>query len=196
MDAGIWTIPNGITGLRALGIPLFLWAYISLDRPGLAFAILAFGAITDYLDGKLARLLGQESTIGAALDPAIDRLYIISTLLALADKNVISWTLVVILVARDLLVGLVLIYMKRHQRGLLPVTYLGKAATFNLLYDFPLLLLGGSSGFGRIARIFGWSFAIWGVGLYLLTGLQYAYSGLRRNHGRQGNPEMKWNGEY
>jgi cardiolipin synthase len=178
MAGGIWTIPNGITGLRALGIPLFLWVYLGLDRPGIAFTILALGAFTDYLDGKLARALHQESALGAALDPAIDRLYILSTLLALADRQVISWVLVGLLAARDLGVGLVLLSMKRRNRGLLPVTYLGKAATFNLLYAFPLLLLGATTGFGRVARICGWSFAIWGVGLYLLTGLQYAYSGL------------------
>ena len=195
MSVRIWTIPNGITGLRALGVPLFLWVYLSLDRPGVAFAILAFGAVTDYLDGKLARLLHQESALGAALDPAIDRLYIISTLFALADKQVISWVIVGILVARDFALAGVLLVMKRQKRGLLPVTYLGKAATFNLLYAFPLLLLGGESGFGRIARIFGWSFAIWGVGLYLLTGLQYAYSGLRRNGGSQGVLDAHENGE-
>jgi len=195
VSSPIWTIPNGITALRALGIPLFLWVYLGLDKPALAFVVLAFGAATDYLDGKLARLLNQESALGAALDPAIDRLYIISTLIALADRSVISWTLVLILTLRDLGVGGVLLLMKRRNLGLLPVTYLGKAATFSLLYAFPLLLLGGASGFGRIARIFGWSFAIWGVGLYLLTGLQYAYSGLRRNGGSQGVLDAHENGE-
>ena len=185
MGAQIWTIPNGITGIRALGIPLFLWLYLGVDRPVWAFLVLALGAVTDYLDGKIARLLNQESALGAALDPAIDRLYIISTLIALADKSVISWALVAALFVRDLALALVLLVMKKRGRGLLPVTYLGKAATFNLLYAFPLLLLGGSSGFGHLARIAGWSFAIWGVGLYLLTGLQYAYSGLRRGDSRQ-----------
>ena len=85
----ILTIPNAITGVRALGIPLFLWAYLSVENTGLALTILVIGAVSDYFDGKVARLLNQESALGAALDPTIDRLYIAATVIALVIKEVV-----------------------------------------------------------------------------------------------------------
>jgi cardiolipin synthase len=179
MNDRILTIPNALTMLRALGIPVFLWFYLHDHRPVLSFFILGLGAATDYLDGKVARALHQESKLGAALDPAIDRAYIAATLIALASQRVIPWWMVVLLFGRDLVLAILLVLMRRQSAGIFEVTYLGKAATFNLLYAFPLLLLGGDTGFHLVFRIMGWSFAIWGVGLYLLTGIQYGWTGIK-----------------
>jgi cardiolipin synthase len=56
------------------------------------------------------------------------------------------------------------------------VHFLGKAATFNLLYAFPLLLLGeGDGAIPTLARVFGWAFAFWGIGLYWWAGVLYAW---------------------
>ena len=176
----ILTIPNAITIVRALGIPLFLYAYLSAHRPVLSFVILVIGGLTDYFDGKVARALGQESKLGAALDPAIDRAYIAATDLALAIESIIPWWLLAILVVRDVWLALVLYFYRRRTGLLFQVTYLGKAATFNLLYAFPFLLLAGEQGFSRVCGIVGWAFVIWGVGLYLLTGIQYSIKGLVR----------------
>ncbi len=182
----ILTIPNALTILRALGIPLFLYVYLHLHHPLLSFWILGLGAVTDYLDGKLARALHQESKLGAALDPAIDRLYIVSTIIALAIQSVIPWWIVVTLVARDLVLAIILAGYRKVTGKLFIVTYLGKAATFNLLYAFPMLLLSGPTGVPRIWGIFGWAFVIWGIGLYLLTGFQYAALGLASTIWRRG----------
>jgi len=182
----ILTIPNALTILRALGIPLFLYVYLHLHHPLLSFWILGLGAVTDYLDGKLARALHQESKLGAALDPAIDRLYIVSTIIALAIQSVIPWWIVVTLVARDLVLAIILAGYRKVTGQLFIVTYLGKAATFNLLYAFPMLLLSGPTGVPRIWGIFGWAFVIWGIGLYLLTGFQYAALGLASTIWRRG----------
>ena len=176
----ILTIPNAITIVRALGIPLFLYAYLSAHRPVLSFVILVLGGLTEYFDGKVARALGQESKLGAALDPAIDRAYIAATVLALAIESIIPWWLLAILVVRDVWLALVLYFYRRRTGLLFQVTYLGKAATFNLLYAFPFLLLAGEQGFSRVCGIVGWAFVIWGVGLYLLTGIQYSIKGLVR----------------
>lgn len=174
----ILTIPNGITALRALGIPLFLYAYLHAHKPVLSFFILILGAASDYFDGKVARALGQESKLGAALDPAIDRAYIAATVIALAIEGAIPLWIVLLLVARDLWLAVVLsIYRKRTGR-IFQVTYLGKAATFNLLYAFPFLLVAGERGLSRICGVFGWAFVIWGIGLYLLTGIGYSVTGL------------------
>jgi len=175
----IFTIPNAITGIRALGIPLFLYVYLALENSGLALGILIVGAVSDYLDGKVARALNQESAIGAMLDPTIDRLYIAATVIALVVKDVVPLWLLIVLVSRDVWMALVLGVKKSRGSGVFEVTFLGKAATFNLLYAFPFLLVAGDSGIGQIFFIAGWGFAIWGVGLYWVTALQYTYIALR-----------------
>ena len=171
----ILTIPNGITGIRALAIPFFLWAYISLDNVLLALVILTVGAISDYVDGKVARALNQESALGAMLDPAIDRAYIAATVIALVIKDVVPLWMLLLLIGRDLWLVLILAIKRRRGTGVFEVSFLGKTATFNLLYAFPFLLVAGDSGIGQVFFIGGWGFAIWGLGLYLVTALQYTY---------------------
>ena len=171
----ILTIPNGITGIRALAIPFFLLAYISWDNVLLALVILTVGAISDYVDGKLARALNQESALGAMLDPAIDRAYIAATVIALVIKDVVPLWLLLLLIGRDLWLALILAIKRRRGTGVFEVSFLGKTATFNLLYAFPFLLVAGDSGIGQVFFIGGWGFAIWGLGLYLVTALQYTY---------------------
>ena len=175
----ILTVPNAITGVRALGIPLFLFVYLSLNNSGLALGILIVGAASDYFDGKIARALNQESALGALLDPTIDRLYIAATVIALVLKEVVPLWLLLVLVSRDIWMTLILAIKKSRGTGVFEVTFLGKAATFNLLYAFPFLLVAGESGIGRIFFIVGWGFAIWGVGLYWITALQYTYVAIR-----------------
>ncbi len=171
--AEVLTIPNAITGVRALGIPLFLWSYLVLENLGLSLVILVIGAVSDYFDGKVARALNQETKLGAALDPAIDRAYIGATLVALViDQKIPLWVLLV-LIGRDIWLGVMLIVKRRNGSGVFEVTFLGKSATFSLLYAFPFLLVGGEGGIARLFTTIGWAFACWGIGLYLVTGLQY-----------------------
>jgi cardiolipin synthase len=170
----ILTIPNLITLVRALGVPVFLWLYLQQHQTGWAFFALWIGAITDYLDGKIARLLNQTSDLGAIMDPAIDRLYIFATLIAFMIKGVWPLYLGIALIGRDLALGIILIFAKSAGQKFMEVTYLGKAATFNLLYALPLFLLKNGSGWHLVAGEFAWAFAIWGSGLYLITGFSYA----------------------
>lgn len=175
----IATIPNALTALRAVGIPLFLWLYLAKNQPIIGFFVLTVGAITDYLDGKIARALNQTSKLGAAMDPAIDRAYIAATIIALQIKDVIPLWLLIVLIGRDVLLLPMLIIKKSRTGQVFDVTYLGKSATFCLLYAFPFLLLSEVSGLGAFCYVVGWAFAGWGVGLYLLTGLQYSYEALK-----------------
>ena len=129
----------------------------------------------DYLDGKIARHYGLESRIGQLLDPVADRLYIVSTLLGLAWRDIIPWWLVAVLFAREIFMGVVVIVAQRHGWTGLPVHFVGKAATFNLLYAFPLLLLADGTGtFAQVASPIGWAFAWWGTILYWVAGILYA----------------------
>jgi cardiolipin synthase (CMP-forming) len=171
----ILTVPNALSLLRLLGVPVFLWLILQpvfggRHYDGWALLILAVGGITDYLDGKIARAFGQVSRVGQLLDPAADRLYILATLGGLAARHIIPVWLVAVLVGRDVLMGIPLLVLKRHGYGPPPVHFLGKAATFNLLYAFPLLLLGDGTGWlNNVAGSLGWAFAIWGTTLYWLA---------------------------
>lgn len=169
------TIPNALSVARLLGVPLFLWLVLGPEADGWALLVLALGGFTDWLDGKLARVLRQTSRLGQMLDPTADRLYILAVLIGLTVRQIIPVWLAALLVAREAMVGVSLLVLKTHgYRPALPVHFLGKAATLNLLYAFPLLLLGEEAGLlGTAAKIVGWAFAIWGTALYWWAGVLY-----------------------
>ena len=162
------TIPNALSVARLVGVPVFLWLVLGPHSDAWAVALLIASAATDWLDGKLARALHQQSRLGEALDPAADRLYIAATLVALAVRGIIPWWLFALLVVRELVVAGALGLLKRRMGfGTLQVSFAGKTATLCLLYAFPLLLLGTYAGtWAEIARIIGWAFAVWGTALY------------------------------
>ena len=167
-------VPNALTGLRALGIPIFIYLALVLEADGWAIFTLALGGATDYFDGKIARAWGQESRLGELADPAIDRLYIFATLIVLYLREALPLWVVLALLGRDLILAIATLFLSLNSLPPLQVTYLGKAATFNLLYAFPFLLLALNGGWiGTIAYIFAWSFTWWGLALYLYTGLLY-----------------------
>jgi cardiolipin synthase len=175
----IFTIPNVLSFARLLGVPLFLWLVLVPEADLWAFAVLVAAGVSDWFDGYLARALDQRSELGALLDPLADRLYIGATLIALAVREIIPWWLVGLLVARELLLLALLPILRRSGRLALPVTYVGKAATFCLFWGFPLLLLGGiSSWVGSAVTGAGWIFALWGTYLYWWAGIRYAQQAL------------------
>jgi cardiolipin synthase len=160
------TIPNGLSLLRLVLVPVFCWLILT-GHDVWALSVLAVSGVSDYLDGMLARRWGQVSRIGQLLDPMADRLYIVATLVGLALRDVIPWWLVALLVTRDVLLSLTVPVLARHGYGPLPVHFLGKAATFSLLYAFPLLLLAEISGrVGAVIEPIAWAFVWWGAGLY------------------------------
>jgi CDP-diacylglycerol--glycerol-3-phosphate 3-phosphatidyltransferase len=170
----IWTWPNAISVLRLLGVPLFLWLLLVPEADGWAVAVLMVSGFTDWLDGKLARWLNQSSRLGALLDPAADRLYIVSTLIALALREIVPLWVVALLVGREVVLGVMLLVLRRYGYPPLQVHYLGKAATLLLLYAFPGLLLADGDGWLATAIApFAWAFTIWGTVLYVLAGVLY-----------------------
>lgn len=170
----VLTVPNLLSALRLLGVPLFLWLILVPQADGWAILLLAVSGFTDWLDGYLARRWNQISRVGQLLDPVADRLYILATLVGLLMRGIVPWWFVVILLSRDVLMAVVLWVLKRRDVVGLPVHFLGKAATFNLLYAFPLLLIGdGSTWWAEAAKIFGWAFAVWGTALYWWAAVLY-----------------------
>lgn len=170
----VWTIPNVLSLLRLAGIPLMVWLILGPEADWLAVLVLALGGFTDWLDGYLARRWHQTSRLGQMLDPIADRLYILAVLFSLALRSIIPWWLVAVLVAREVMIGLLVPALKTRGYSSLPVHFLGKASTFCLLYAFPLVLLGhGAGDLALIARVLGWAFVWWGTGLYWWAGFLY-----------------------
>ncbi|WP_425573084.1 CDP-alcohol phosphatidyltransferase family protein [Nocardioides panacihumi] len=172
----VWTVPNLLSALRLLGVPLFLWLVLGPEADGWALALLVLSGITDWLDGFLARRWNQSSVLGQLLDPIADRLYLLAVVVGLALRDVIPWWIAVLLPLRDLLLWGLVPLLRTRGYSSLPVHFIGKAATFCLLYALPLLLLGdGDSSAAVLARVFGWAFAGWGIGLYWWAGVLYAW---------------------
>jgi cardiolipin synthase len=174
----VLTIPNAISAARLAGVPVFLWLVLgprTATADYWAVGLLIAAGLSDWLDGKIARAFNQASRLGQLLDPAADRLYIVSTIVALAVRQIIPWWLVAVLAVRELTVGVALALLKRRAGyGTLQVSLVGKAATLCLLYAFPLLFLGDHPGWGgTLARVIGWAFATWGTVLYWWAAMLY-----------------------
>jgi cardiolipin synthase (CMP-forming) len=170
----VLTVPNLISFARLLGVPLFLWLALGVRHDGWAVAVLAIGGTTDWVDGYLARRLGQVSRLGELLDPLADRLYILATLLALTVREVVPWPFAVALLAREAVLLACVPVLRHYGYGLPPVHYVGKTATFILLVAFPTLLLARASGSAAVwAYPSGWALAWWGLVLYWIAGIFY-----------------------
>jgi cardiolipin synthase (CMP-forming) len=170
----VLTLPNVLSVVRLLGVPLFLWLLLGPRADGWAIVVLALSGASDWADGKLARALGQSSRLGALLDPAADRLYIVATLVAFVIRDVVPLWVVVVLLVRELVLAVTLLVLRRAGWPPLQVHYLGKAATFLLLYAFPLLLLAdGDNPVASVAQPIAYALTIWGAALYVLAGVFY-----------------------
>ena len=164
----ILTIPNAISFLRLLGVPLFLYLFLGAREWGWAVAVLAIGGTTDWIDGYLARRLGQVSRLGELMDPVADRLYILATVVAFTVESVVTWQFTAALLARELLLSVVVLVLRRYGQPPLPVHYVGKTATFILLFAFPVLLLAATAhgSVAAVAHALGWAMGWWGLVLY------------------------------
>lgn len=176
MNDRIVTIPNLLSVVRLLLVPVFLWLVLGPKQDEWALLVLVFSGITDYLDGNLARRFNQTSALGAILDPVADRLFILAVVVGLWMRDIIPWWLMLVLPLRDIFLFSLVPFLRTRGYSSLPVHFLGKAATAALLYALPLLLLGDGVGtVANLAEVFGWAFAFWGVGLYWWAGILYAF---------------------
>jgi CDP-diacylglycerol--glycerol-3-phosphate 3-phosphatidyltransferase len=176
----ILTLPNLLSLLRLLGVPLFVYLLLGPHADLPALGVLTFASISDWLDGRLARAWNQVSRLGQLLDPLADRLYIVAILITFVLRDVIPWQLAAAIAGRDLALAGCLLVLRHYGYGPLPVHFLGKAATFNLLYAFPFLLLSiGTGAAATVARPIGWAFALWGTALYWWAGALYVLQAVR-----------------
>lgn len=175
MQSRVLTIPNILSVIRLVLVPVFVYLILVPRAFAPAVAILMFSGISDWADGKIARLVpNQSSRLGELLDPLVDRIYMITVPVGLALAGVIPWAVVAILLGRDLLLAATLPIVRGRGVAALPVTYIGKAATFALMSGFPLILLGQWDAlWSKVISATGWAFVIWGIGMYLWSAVLY-----------------------
>ncbi|SDW45596.1 cardiolipin synthase [Amycolatopsis xylanica] len=169
-----FNVPNLLSILRLALVPVFLWLLLGPEEDGWALALLMFSALTDWLDGKLARWLNQMSRLGQLLDPAADRLFILATLVAFLIRDIVPWWVVAPLVLREAVLAVCVLVLRRNGFAPPEVTYIGKGATFVLMYAFPFLLLTtGTSDLAAFCRPIAYAFTTWGGVLYVWSGALY-----------------------
>ena len=132
MPADAWTVPNLLTYLRLLAVPVFVSLHLG-GRPGWALVVFLGAALTDSLDGMLARLLHQQSKLGAFLDPLADKLLMGAALIVLFVENEAPLWMVVLVAFRDgaMALGAVVVRRKGLDVPAAP-SRVGKYATFAL----------------------------------------------------------------
>ncbi len=181
-STAIVTAPNAISFARLLLMPVCAWL-LATGRYGTGLWLTALVGATDWVDGWLARRTGRVSRLGQLLDPLADRLLIASVAIALVARGVLPWPAVALLAGRDivLLAGFPLL----SRRGVRPpdVVRVGKAATFDLLFALPTLVVGETGlALAPAAHVIGLALLWAGVALYYVAGVVYvrmALEGLR-----------------
>jgi cardiolipin synthase len=171
----VLTVPNALSVLRLVLVPVFLYLLLVIHANGWAVGVLMFSGFSDWADGKIARMVAnQSSRLGELLDPAVDRIYMVTVPVALAIYGAVPWWIVVTLIGRDVVLAATLPVLRSRGLTALPVTYIGKAATFALMSGFPLILLGQWDAlWSRVVLACGWGFLIWGIVMYLWSGVLY-----------------------
>ncbi len=172
----VWTIPNLISLVRLLLVPVFLWLLFK-DPPALVAAatLLAVLGASDWVDGYIARRYDQVSDFGKVFDPTADRiLFIVAIVAIMIDGSMPIWFGVAVL-AREVLVGLMMVIATLvFKMERIDVTWLGKCATFLLMFAVPGFLMGNSDFPGAAGfEVAAWILGIPGLVLSYYTGLAY-----------------------
>ena len=136
----IVTVPNLITLVRLACLPFFVWLLLGRDNPLAAGALLGFLGGTDWVDGWYARRFHQVSTFGKIFDPVVDRLLFFVSIVAIiaADAAPLWFCLAVLL--REAVIAIATLVLASLGARRIDVTWVGKAATFGLMFTFPAFL--------------------------------------------------------
>ncbi|MBO4872557.1 MAG: CDP-alcohol phosphatidyltransferase family protein [Lachnospiraceae bacterium] len=137
----IFTIPNMLTMLRILLIPLFLWVYLGVKNQYLALGVLAFSFFTDFLDGFIARKYHMVSEFGRALDPVADKLNQASILIALSFRYPIMLIPFGIMFVREIYLGILMLIVIKRSHHVFQAEWYGKVTTFLIYFTMALHLI-------------------------------------------------------
>jgi cardiolipin synthase len=169
----IWTIPNVISFIRLLTVPVFFGLLVS-GNDGWAVFVLILATTSDFIDGYIARRFNQITRLGMYLDPISDRLFIAASVVALVIRDMIPIALVAAVIARDLLLLVVFLARRLRINEAPKVTLLGKSATFVLFISFPIIVLGAVfPNTGLPLEDIGWVLGVVGGVIYWLAGVDY-----------------------
>lgn len=187
----IFTIPNFISLIRLCLVPIF-FVLLHEGHDLLATLVFALAAGTDWIDGQVARRTNSVSRLGQLMDPAIDRILMISGVLGLLMVSRIPLWIVAIIIIRDGLMLLGGAYLLKRYHIRIAVIYAGKVATACLLVGFAGLLLNWPlipglgvtdlswlPGFNAMAVSWGIWFVYIGLVLSVVTGFYYLYTAYR-----------------
>jgi cardiolipin synthase len=136
----VFTIPNILTVVRFMGVPLFIWLVLWQKEYALATIVLVIMGSTDWVDGYIARRFNQTSRLGRIMDPVADRMALIAVAITLVIAGVVEWWYLTALVVPDAILMAVSLYYF-HSHPDLPVSRIGKVRTALLLVGTPLLVL-------------------------------------------------------
>jgi len=174
----IATIPNLVSLVRVAMVPLFLWLLFGADAPLPAGLLLGLIGATDWVDGFLARRLGQVSELGKMLDPVADRLAITAAVVGGWVAGVLPWPLALALIVREVVVALGAMFAAWRWRIRVEVRFLGKVATFGLYSAVASFYV--YAGFDHSFFLWwGWVVGAAGLILYYLVAAQY-FNDIRR----------------
>lgn len=179
-----WTIPNAVSALRLLAVPLFVWLLFGVgDRGAAAWTLAALGA-TDWVDGFLARRLDQVSELGKVLDPIADRLALVVGIGAIVIDGSAPLLMAGLVLLREAIVSVFMSARTVLRRPTPPVNRLGKTGTFFAYFAFPMWLGGNSTlSYAGLLAVVAWVFAVPGVAAGWLSLLQYVRGGTSAGQG-------------
>lgn len=171
----IFTVPNVITLVRLLCIPLFVWLLFGAHRQTAAAILLALLGATDWVDGFVARRYGQVSTFGKVLDPTADRILVGTAVISILIYGAVPLWFGIATIAREVLVSAMVLLLAAMGAARIDVLWVGKAGTFGLMFAYPTFLLGdGTAGWQEPIRVIAWvtglvglALAWWAAGSYI-----------------------------
>lgn len=175
----ILTIPNVISFIRLGAIPVFWWLLLGAENVAGATILFVLIATTDWLDGYLARRLGQVTKLGKALDPVADRLMIASAVIAGLIAGIVPAVIGITLIVREVYMAIVAFGLVARKGGTLEVRRLGKVATFLVYSSIGWFYMAAIPFLEVLTRPLAWIGAIAGLGLYWVTAIQYTGDALK-----------------
>lgn len=168
----ILTLPNLVSLARMCLVPLFLWLLFGRDDPAAAGLLIGILGATDWVDGFLARRLGQVSEVGKLLDPLADRLAVAAAVIGGWVSGVLPPWFAAALIAREALVATGALVIAVRVRSKLDVRRLGKVATFALYFAIPAFFVH-AGGWSEFFLWFAWGAGVAGLVLYWWVAVQY-----------------------
>lgn len=170
----VLTVPNVISFLRICSIP-YLAVLIAQHKMWPALIVLAIAALSDCIDGYIARTFNQVSKLGQILDPIADRLLIVCSTLALAFAKIIPWWALDLVVLRDAIMAILIVILAQYDYGPLPVNFMGKTGTALLMVTIVLFMIVFAIATEPVLILYAAAIAcaIWGITLYWFAGILY-----------------------